>query len=122
MLKAYPNLRKRVGRWEKVAYYSKDVNTVVDRFDLRHNCGCCNDSPLEIWPYLETPIGRVYSDPPEFRVGEKSYFGGDKPYDAWDATMKAAGIPDVIIGAVSVHFERCAKEAREALDEEYGGG
>jgi hypothetical protein len=122
MLKEYPNLRKFEGRWKKIAYYSKDVNTKADRFDLRHNCGCCNDSPLEVWPYLETSYGKVYSDPAKFVVGEKSYYGGDKPTQGWDDVMRADGIPEIIIGAISAHFERCAKEAREAIDEEFNDG
>ncbi len=122
MLKEYPSLRKFTGRWNKVAYYTREVNSKVSRFDLRHNCGCCSDSPLEIWPYLETPIGNIFSDPPKFVVGEKSYLGGDRPHAGWDATMRAAGIPEEIIGAVSMHFKRCAEEAREAIESEYGDG
>jgi hypothetical protein len=108
---AFPDLQKHVGRWNKVAYYSPSVNSKVERFDLRHNCGCCSDSPLEIWPYLETPDGRVYSDPPCFQVGEKHYLGGDKPYPKWKEKLEAAGLPEVLIGAISVHF-RVDKEAR----------
>ena len=122
MLKEYPDLRKSTGRWNKVAYYTSAVNSKVNRFDIRHNCGCCSDSPLEIWPYLESPIGNIYSEPAKFIVGEKSYYGGDKPYDGWDTKMRDAGIPEAIIGSVRIHFERCAKEAREAVEEEYGDG
>lgn len=104
LVSKYPGLKKRVGRWNKVAYYTRDVNESVTRFDMRHNCGCCNDSPLEIWPYLETPIGNVYSDPPCFQVGERHWMGGDRPYDGWQKSMRAAGIPESIIDAVSTHF------------------
>jgi hypothetical protein len=121
MFKAYPNLKKKVGRWNKVAYYTKDVNAQVDRFDLRHNCGCCSDSPLEIWPYLETPYGRVYSDPPDFWVGERADYG-DRPNPGWDDKMRAAGIPEAVIGAVAMHFEERVKAAREAFEEEFGDG
>jgi hypothetical protein len=114
MLKVYPNLRKHTGRWNKVAYYSKDVNALVTRFDIRHNCGCCNDSPLEVWPYVETPFGNVYSDPSMFRVGEKEpFYGGDVPHKGWDKTLRDAGIPESIIGAVSMHFRQEAEEAKE---------
>ncbi len=120
MLKAYPNLRKKEGRWKKIAYYSKDVNALVDRFDRRFNCGCCVDSPLEIWPYLETPIGNIYSDPSDFRVGEKeSHYGGTVPHKGWDKTMRAAGIPESIIGAVGMIFTRDAAEAKRAAEELY---
>lgn len=121
MFKAYPTLKKKVGRWDKVAYYTKDVNAQVTRFDLRHNCGCCRDSPLEIWPYLETPHGRVYSDPPDFWVGERAEYG-DRPNSGWEENMRAAGIAEVVIGAVSMHFKQCAEEARRAIEEEYGDG
>jgi ribosomal 50S subunit-associated protein YjgA (DUF615 family) len=120
LLVKYPNLRKHTGRWNKVAYYTKDVNALVDRFDMRHNCGCCNDSPLEVWPYLETPLGKVYSEPSMFRVGEKEpFYHGDRPYKGWDKTMQDAGIPESIIGAVKMHFRREAEEAKELADRLY---
>lgn len=106
LLKEYPDLREKVGRWNKVAYCSKAVNPKVNRFDIRHNCGCCNDSPLEIWPYLESPLGNIYSDPPKFVVGERHWMGGDKPYGGWKREMQEAGIPEGIIGAVSMHFKK----------------
>lgn len=101
----FPDLQKHVGRWDKVAYYSASVNSKVEKFDLRYNCGCCSDSPLEMWPYLETPDGKVYSDPPCFQVGEKYYLGGDRPYPKWKEKLEAAGIPEVVIGVISLHFK-----------------
>jgi hypothetical protein len=113
----FPNLQKHVGRWNKVAYYSISVNSRVDQVELRHNCGCCHDSPLEAWPYLEVSGGRVYSDPPCFSVGEKHYQGGDKPYPRWREELKAVGISDEVIEVISVHF-RSDKEARIRAAEE----
>jgi hypothetical protein len=119
----YPDLRKHVGRWNKVVFCSKSVNVQITRFDLRHNCGCCRDSPLEVWPYLETELGPVYSDPPMFHVGRADpCFGGDLPSQGWDATMRAAGLPESIVGAVGMHFKRCAREVQEAAAEIYGEG
>jgi len=109
----FPDLQKRVGRWKKVAYFSKTANPLVKRFDIRHNCGCCNDSPLEIWPYVESPHGNVYSDPPMFQVGERHWISGDTPYPGWKGKMKEAGIPEDIIGAVGMHFKQCAEARRE---------
>lgn len=120
MLKEYPNLRKHTGRWNKVAFMTKDVNSKVERFDIRHNCGCCKDSPLEIWPYLETPFGKVYSDPAMFRVGEREpFYGGDRPTRGWDKTMRDAGIPEPIIGAVGMHFKQEAEEAKGLAERLY---
>jgi hypothetical protein len=97
----YPDLKKYTGRWNKVSYFSKTVNSQVTDFDQRHNCGCCNDSPLEIWPYLSTPHGKVYSDPPMFVVGERDpYEYGDTPYEGWDTKLSDANIPQAIIERV----------------------
>src|SRR5262249_36369247 len=69
----YPDLRRYEGRWKKFAFCSASVNDKVTDYETRFNCSCCPDSPLEFWPYLETEHGRVYSDPPDFFIGEKSY-------------------------------------------------
>lgn len=113
----YPDLKRDVDRWKNVRYYSPSVNAQVDRFDIRHNCGCCQDSPLEIRPYLETDLGRVYSSPPCFKVGEKHWMGGDKPYPNWQQKFRDAGIPEPIVGAVSQHFKVCAEDRKQAAEE-----
>lgn len=110
----YPDLKKHTGRWGKVAYYSASVNALTNDYDYRYNCGCCSDSPLEIWPYLETPNGRVYSDPPSFMVGEKSYHG-PRPYSNWEEDLRKAGISDPIIERVQGHFDRAKEEALESV-------
>jgi hypothetical protein len=118
LVEAYPDLKKHVGRWNKVAYYSSSVNTRVTRFDLRHNCGCCSDSPLEVWPYLETPHGNVYSDPPSFQVGERHWMGGDRPHAGWKQKLEEAGIPESVIGAVGMHFKVDRDQRIAAASEE----
>jgi hypothetical protein len=119
LVEKYPDLEKQVGRWNKVAYSSKTVNGLVNRFDLRHNCGCCNDSPVEVWPYLETEHGNVYSNPSKFVVGEKGYYGGDVPYKNWEKELQNAGIPDVIIGAIKMHFKKEKESMIESLEGDY---
>jgi len=114
----YPDLKKHVNRWNKIRYCSASVNGLVQRFDISHNCGCCSDSPLEVWPYLETEDGNVYSDPCCFTVGEKDpTFYVDIPYDGWDDKMRKAGIPEPIVGAVSFHFDRGKDEVAELASE-----
>lgn len=113
---AHPDLQKHVNRWRKVRFYSKQVNTLATRFDIGHSCGCCNDSTLEVWPYIETEHGKVYSDPPRFQVGEKHWIAGDTPYPAWKDQLREAGIPESIIGAVQAHFDQ-GKQDRIALAE-----
>lgn len=98
MFREFPDLRKYTGRWNKVAYYSKTVNHRVNNLDIRHNCGCCSDSPLEVWPYIETAHGRIYSDPASFFVGRRdSYSGGDVASHGWQDGLRKAGIPEEMI-------------------------
>lgn len=121
LARLFPDFKKKVGRWEKVVFCSPAANARATGFDMRHNCGCCADSPLEVWPYAETSIGRVYTEPPEFRVGEREpVLGADKPYEGWDKKMRDAGIPEAIVSAVAEHFKSEAKKIREAVDEIYG--
>lgn len=114
LLTEFPDLQKHTGRWNKVAYYSKTANTRATDFDSRHNCGCCPDTPLEIWPYIETPHGRVYSDPPMFNVGERNPSTyGDRANPGWETLLRDASIPDTIIDRIA-----CLFEAEDAEDEE----
>jgi len=105
----YPTLQRYVGRWNKVAYFISAVNHLVDKFDQRFNCGCCPDSPLEIWPYIETEFGKVYSDPPEFRVGNKSYSMDAEASPGWDGKMREAGISESVISQVQSYFDEIIK-------------
>jgi hypothetical protein len=121
-LKVYPDLRKHTWRWDKITYYTKEVNALVTDYDCRHNCGCCADSPLEVFPYVDTPVGKVYSDPACFTVGERDpLYGGDVPRKGWDKEMRDAGIPEEIIKRVRYHFREEAEKAKSAAEEIYGG-
>lgn len=114
LLSKFPDLEININRWQRVRCSSPSANGFVTRFDIGHNCGCCSDSPLEVWPYLETDDGRVYSKPARFVVGEKDpTFYVDRPYTGWDAKMGEAGIPKSIIDAVRAHFKAQADEVRK---------
>ena len=121
-LKIYPDLRKRTWRWGKVTYYTKEVNTVVTDYDIRHNCGCCPDSTLEIFPYISTSVGKIYSDPSCFSVGNADpNYGGDIPRDGWDKEMTNAGISEEIIKKVHHHFQEESKKMEDTIEEINGG-
>lgn len=100
----FDDLRSRTGRWNKHVLYSRHANAVATACDIRHNCGCCQDSSLEVWPYLDTQDGPVYTDPPMFWVGEAYYNGGDVPRDGWDDRMREAGISEAVIDVVAAYF------------------
>jgi hypothetical protein len=114
----FPDLLRHENRWKVVRYYSKSINPRANKYDISHNCGCCSDSPLEVWPYLETENGNVYSDPPRFTVGEKSYYG-DRPYPGWKEDMRKADIPESIIESIMGHFRHEAESAREDLESNF---
>ena len=117
----FPDLKKYVGRWNKIVYTSKLVNEKASKYEARYNCGCCNDSPLEIWIYMETENGRVYTDPPLFSIGTKnpSRYYGD--YDAdeniidygWEERLRKNGINESIIKSIKNVYDN------KVEDEEY---
>lgn len=109
----YPDLKRQEGRWGKKVYASATANASVDSVDLRHNCGCCPDSPLEAWPYLETEYGRVYSLPAMFVVGEATYCQGDVPRSGWKERLLENNIAPEAIKIINAHFE---KERQEYID------
>jgi len=112
----FPDLEKHVNRWKKVRYCSPSVNSKTTRFEIKHNCGCCSDSPLEVWPYVETEHGKVYSKPPVFQVGEQHWIAGDTPFEGWKGKLRSANIPEDIIGAVSQHFKESAEQRRRIAE------
>jgi len=112
----YPDLKRNVNRWKRVRFYSASVNNKVDKYDCSHNCGCCSDSPLEVWPYLETEFGNVYSDPFCFQVGEKHGISGDVAYPGWKKNLREAKIPENIIESVSNSFKKDAEDRRLAVE------
>lgn len=116
LLELYPDLKKKVGRWNRIAYYSQSVNSQVDTYYTRHNCGCCSDSPLEVWPYLTTPFGPVYSDPPFFFIGERSDYG-DRPNSNWELDLRSSGIPESLIDKMKSLFPEEAFP-KETYDDE----
>lgn len=120
---AYPDLKTYTGRWDKKVYCSPSVNAEVNKYERRFNCGCCGDSPLELWSYLETEYGRVYSDPPSFMVGEKDYVTDYRMYDGWqDKLLKADLSPNFVrsveltlVGKHGRLYAKCLESAQYAL-------
>ena len=104
LIKKFPNLANHVNRWEKVRLYTSHVNKIVDKFDMSHNCGCCSDSALELWPYVEIDGMKIYSSPPVFLIGEKCG-SGDTPDVDWRKDLEEHNIPICIINEVTKYFE-----------------
>ena len=104
LVKAHPDMWLHTNRWKKKRFVSESINSKVTNLDICHNCGCCSDSPLEVWPYYEYEGVKVYSEPPVFTVGEKCGHG-DRPYEDWESALKRANIPDIFIAKIQSYFD-----------------
>lgn len=100
----YPDTMEAIDRWGVVRLKSKSVNSIVTNCDIKHSCGCCNDSPLKIWPYINTEFGKIFSDPCGIVIGEKDYDGGDIEQNNWRELLIKENIPNVIIKIAEKYF------------------
>jgi hypothetical protein len=102
----FPDIKVHTNRWGTKRNYSKQVNSVATNVEIRHNCGCCADSPVEAWPYLNTEFGPIYSDPPSFFVGEQNGYGyGQIESSGWEKTLRASNISESVINQVRAFFD-----------------
>jgi len=122
----FPDLDIKHTRWGDILLHSKSVNDDVDDCVICHSCGCCNDSPLLVRPFksfiLNNVVTKIYSNPPEFCIGEKMITpvkirdsDGDEKYATeeiradWIKILKTEHISDKVI-------EKVAKYANEHGD------
>lgn len=102
LLEKYPDLQRHVNRWKQERFTSALV--VATDCEIGHNCGCCSDSPVEVWPYALEGQTRIYVTGIPFIVGEKnSYEYGETPYDGWEDKLRKANLSEEIITKVG-HF------------------
>ena len=121
VLDLFPDLRQTTDRWSHKYFCTSKVNSIVDSADIRHNCGCCEDSPLEIRPYKKIEGIEIYSDPPCFTVGEKIPFyagTGEREYDGWEDEMRKENISETIIQMTREHFNANKPKHIEYVDDE----
>lgn len=101
----FPGLSDYEDRWGNKYLKSKCVNSIVNEVWFNHNCGCCPDSPLQAWPYIEVFGRKVHSDPACFIIGERNQFGvGDKEYSGWEEKLRKEGIGEAVISIVREYF------------------
>ncbi len=110
----YPNLREQSLRWRKVLC-SKDVNSIADQTHFYHSCGCCSDSPLYVGPYVQDGEFKIYTDPPQFMIGEKDPYGDfyEIEYDDWQEDLKKINVQNVIIEQVTNYFKESREESAD---------
>lgn len=106
LVEKYWDIAEYTDRWESKRFSTRMVNTEVDCVMMKHNCGCCDDSPLEAWPYKLVEGTEVYSNPAFFFIGEKNNDGtGDKPYDNWQEKLRKENITEYVIGKIQEYLD-----------------
>lgn len=103
LLTEYPDIVELSDRWGNVRLASASANNMVDKTDIHHNCGCCTDSPLEVYPYTEIDGQQIYANPPCYTVGNRYWNGGDEPCSNWRDRLKH--LPLTITEQVQEYFE-----------------
>jgi|ERR1035437_29902 hypothetical protein len=115
LLAKFPDLKEHQNRWKNIRYISPSVNSIVDRVEIRHSCGCCCDAALIVSAYIHVDDFDVYADPVEIYVGEKCD-SGDRPLDSWESMLKKHHLPENIIKQVQEYFERNKVEQNKDED------
>lgn len=115
LLERFPDLTVETDRWHVVRFSAPSANSQVTLFETKHNCGCCADSPLEVWPYLLSDGVRVHSSPASITIGErKSYGFGDAPYPGWQGRLLKLGIPNELVERIEHVFPEESEESDDS--------
>jgi hypothetical protein len=106
----FTDLEEHRDRWSKTYLVAKSANSKVDKFDTKHSCGCCNDSPYYAMFYLEVEGTKVYADPFQICIGEKSmsYYGENWDSD-WKERILKHGIPEAAAELIRPLYEKDEK-------------
>lgn len=105
LLKDYPDL-KIIKSKNETYYASSFVNNKATNYDWIFVCACCNDAPLEVSPYIDTPIGKVYSDP-TFIIGNRSDYPNYYsmiPFPDWKDDLRKNNIQEELIEKINSLF------------------
>lgn len=71
----FPDATVYQDRWKTERIFSATASPLCDKYDWKHSCGCCADSPVHLFPYLETEFGKVYANGAPFRVLDRDEWG-----------------------------------------------
>lgn len=118
LMEAFPDLTLQIDRWEKKRFTSADVNPRCEKYELLHNCGCCDDSPLELWPYVELDGVRIFARGIPFTIGDRWPNGGEDPYYGWEEKLRAARLPESLTTNVTTYFAENPRRPYEENDDE----
>lgn len=112
----FPGLRQQTDRWKNVRYKSASVNSLCDSYEFIRSCGCCPDPAIWAQPYVNTALGKIFSDPYQFYVGEGRTHSWIHEEHGWERKMQEAGIPGSVITDIRNHLDAELREADEDKD------
>lgn len=119
LVDVFPDLEVHTNRWKTERYTSVTVNGTATNVDIGYNCGCCEDKPVEVWPYIIHADKKIYSNPPSFMVGERNpYTHRDDSYEDWQLSLRRVGISEAVIKIVEEYFEKEASAEDREYDDE----
>lgn len=114
-MEQYPDLKLQPDRWGQRRLVSATVNGIATDCQIKHSCGCCYDSAIEAWPFVDFNGLRIYADGSPFIVGVGSY-SGEIPREGWQRELKDRGLSNAIIEKVQAYFD--AHQHAESGDEQ----
>jgi hypothetical protein len=75
IVEKFPDAFISQDRWKNERVFSKIASPLCDKYDWRHSCGCCADSSVQVWPYLETEFGKVFAAEAPLYVMDRDEYG-----------------------------------------------
>lgn len=103
LLAKFPDVQKTSD--DISVYYSSCVNNMTNKYFICFPCGNGENSICELYVYVNTPNGVVYTNPPKFIIGEK-VCNRVIPYKCWQSKLLEAGISKQIISSLQEYFDR----------------
>lgn len=113
----FPDLRVETDRWKATRYKARSSNTRVTHIEFRRTCGCCSDAGILAMPYMETTLGRVYSDPHRMEIGEGRSYDWVREFPGWEAKYREAGIPEEIVAKIRSYLDAELASANDDDDD-----
>jgi hypothetical protein len=107
----YPDIKRYRDR-DTIRFCSTKINNKVNNVEIEHGSRLYSDDPLYVWTSIIIDGVRVYSNPPNFYIGEEDR-GGDSPIIGWQEKLRKASIPDTIILKIEDYFEKNKPEGDE---------
>jgi len=113
-----PDLRVQTDRWKQTRYKARSVNSRVTHIEFRRTCGCCSDAGILAMPYMETVLGRVYSDPHRMEIGEGRSYDWVREFDGWEEKYRSIGISEEIVAKIRSYLDAELSNANDDDDDD----